>query len=195
MSSTRNSRSISIKAALRFGGFTLVELLVVIGIIALLISILAVFRSGHSAPPTWSLHDDGDGRDGGGSASEDQLKQALLICQMRINEICCAAVARTSKIERMLSQLRCGLAAVVLMVGTAGFVTSFASAAEPVDVNHASMQELMRVPGMTEVWAQRIIRFRPYHSKLDLLNEGIVTAGVYARIRDGVVAHRMNDKH
>ena len=162
---------------------------------ALLISILAFFRSGHNTPPTWSLHDDGDGRDGGGSASEDEIKQPLLICQTRIGEICCAAAASASKIERMLSQLRCGLATAALLVGAAGIASSFALAAEPVDVNHASMPELMRVPGMTEVWARRIIRFRPYHSKLDLLNQGIVTAGVYARIRDGVVAHRTSDKH
>jgi hypothetical protein len=64
----------------------------------LLISILAVFRSGHSSPPTWSLHDDGDGRDGGGSASEDQLKEALLICQTRTGEFCCATDARARKI-------------------------------------------------------------------------------------------------
>ena len=64
---------------------------------------------------------------------------------------------------------------------------------EPVDVNRASMTELMRVPGMTESWAKRIVRFRPYRSKLDLLNEGVVSAEVYQRIRDGIVAHRPKD--
>jgi len=59
-----------------------------------------------------------------------------------------------------------------------------------VDVNVASVEELMRVPGMTKVWAARIVRFRPYRSKLDLLNEGVVTPEVYAHIRDGIVAHR-----
>ena len=61
---------------------------------------------------------------------------------------------------------------------------------ELVDLNHASVAELMRVPGMTAVWAERIVRFRPYRSKLDLLDQGVVTAEVYQRIRDGVVAHR-----
>jgi DNA uptake protein ComE-like DNA-binding protein len=59
-----------------------------------------------------------------------------------------------------------------------------------VDVNVASVEELMRVPGMTKVWAARIVRFRPYRSKLDLLNEGVVTPEAYRRIRDGIVAHR-----
>ena len=60
-----------------------------------------------------------------------------------------------------------------------------------VDLNRASVVELMRVPGMTEVWARRIVRFRPYRTKLDLVQEGVVTAEVYRRIRNGVIAHRI----
>jgi len=59
-----------------------------------------------------------------------------------------------------------------------------------VDLNRASLAELMRVPGITAVWAGRIVRFRPYKSKLDLLDQGVVSAEVYQRIRDRVVAHR-----
>ena len=60
-----------------------------------------------------------------------------------------------------------------------------------VDVNRASVAELMRVPGMTKTWAERIVRFRPYRTKLDLKDKGVVTAEVYLRIKDGVVAHRV----
>ena len=59
-----------------------------------------------------------------------------------------------------------------------------------VDLNRATVAELMQVPGMTAVWAQRIVRFRPYRTKLDLVEQGVVTPEVYQRIRDGVVAHR-----
>jgi DNA uptake protein ComE-like DNA-binding protein len=61
---------------------------------------------------------------------------------------------------------------------------------EAVNINRASVTELLSVPGMTATWAQRIVRFRPYRSKLDLLEKGVVSAEVYQRIRDGVVAHR-----
>ena len=89
----------------------------------------------------------------------------------------------------MRTQLRCAVAAIALLTGA-----SFSAiAAEPVDLNHASVAELMRVPGMTEVWARRIIKFRPYRTKLDLLNDGVVTADIYAHIRDSVVAHRSRD--
>jgi hypothetical protein len=43
---------------------------------------------------------------------------------------------------------------------------------------------------MTPSWAGRIARFRPYHSKADLLDRGIVTMQVYDRIKDYVIAHR-----
>jgi DNA uptake protein ComE-like DNA-binding protein len=62
-----------------------------------------------------------------------------------------------------------------------------------VDINTATMEELLSVPGMTRTWAGRIIRFRPYHSKLDLLNGGILSGSVYDRVKGYVIAHR--DSH
>jgi DNA uptake protein ComE-like DNA-binding protein len=62
-----------------------------------------------------------------------------------------------------------------------------------VDINRASIDELMRVKGMTASWAGRIVRFRPYRTKLDLLNRGVVTADIYQRIREGIVAHRLDE--
>ncbi len=64
------------------------------------------------------------------------------------------------------------------------------SPAMRVDINHATTDELMKVPGMTRTWAGRIVRFRPYHSKLDLVDRGVVPTGVYDRIKDYVIAHR-----
>jgi DNA uptake protein ComE-like DNA-binding protein len=59
-----------------------------------------------------------------------------------------------------------------------------------IDINHATFNELMKVPGMTRSWAERIVRFRPYHTKLDLLEKGVVSDQVYDRIKDYVIAHR-----
>ena len=60
----------------------------------------------------------------------------------------------------------------------------------PVDINHASLEKLLKVPGMTRTWAGRIVRFRPYRSKQDLLDRGIVSGEVYSRIKDYIIAHR-----
>jgi len=59
-----------------------------------------------------------------------------------------------------------------------------------IDINRASVEELLKVPGMTRSWAGRIVRFRPYRTKLDLLDRGVVTSEVYDRIKDSIVAHR-----
>jgi DNA uptake protein ComE-like DNA-binding protein len=59
-----------------------------------------------------------------------------------------------------------------------------------IDINHASADQLLKVPGMTRSWAGRIVRFRPYHTKQDLLERGVVSSQVYDRIKDYVIAHK-----
>jgi len=59
-----------------------------------------------------------------------------------------------------------------------------------IDINHASMDELLKVPGLGRGWARRIVRFRPYRTKQDLLDKGVVSSEVYDRIKDFVIAHR-----
>src|ERR1039457_1895272 len=76
---------------------------------------------------------------------------------------------------------------------TRGVPKTSATAPSPemrVDINHASVEELLKVPGMTRSWAGRIVRFRPYHTKQDLVERGVVTSQVYDRIRDYVIAHK-----
>ncbi len=59
-----------------------------------------------------------------------------------------------------------------------------------VDLNHASVDDLLKLPGMTRTWAGRIVRFRPYRAKNELLDRGVLPSEVYARIKDSIVAHR-----
>ena len=59
-----------------------------------------------------------------------------------------------------------------------------------IDINHASVDQLLKVPGMTPSWAGRIVRFRPYRTKMDLVENGVVTSEVYDRIKDFVIAHQ-----
>lgn len=59
-----------------------------------------------------------------------------------------------------------------------------------VDINHASAEELAKVPGLTPSWAGRIVRFRPYRTKQDLLERGVLPSDVYDRIKDQIIAHR-----
>jgi len=43
---------------------------------------------------------------------------------------------------------------------------------------------------MTSTWAARIVRFRPYRTKRDLLDHGVLPGDVYDRIKDSIIAHR-----
>jgi hypothetical protein len=61
---------------------------------------------------------------------------------------------------------------------------------ERVDINHAPLAELLEVHGLTQSWAARIVRFRPYRTKQDLLDRGVLNGQVYDRIKDYVIAHR-----
>jgi len=58
-----------------------------------------------------------------------------------------------------------------------------------VDINHASVDQLLKVRGITASWAGRIVRFRPYRTKQDLLDRGVLPSDVYDRIKDSVIAH------
>jgi DNA uptake protein ComE-like DNA-binding protein len=58
------------------------------------------------------------------------------------------------------------------------------------DLNHTGVDELLKLPGMTPSWAGRIVRFRPYRTKQDLVDRGVLPSDVYDRIKDYVIAHR-----
>jgi DNA uptake protein ComE-like DNA-binding protein len=76
---------------------------------------------------------------------------------------------------------------------TRGVPKTSANAPSPearIDINHATVNELLKIPGMTPSWAGRIVRFRPYRAKDDLLERGVITSTVYGRIKDYVIAHR-----
>jgi DNA uptake protein ComE-like DNA-binding protein len=60
-----------------------------------------------------------------------------------------------------------------------------------VDINSATVEELIKVPGITRVWADRIARFRPYRTKADLEEQGVIPAELYDRIKDHIIAHRI----
>jgi DNA uptake protein ComE-like DNA-binding protein len=93
-----------------------------------------------------------------------------------------------------------GALVIVLWLGAVGVVPSAIPQTSPpkhveipeeqrVDINHASIEELLKVPGMTKSWAGRIVRFRPYRTKQDLVDRGIVSGDVYKRVKDYIIAH------
>lgn len=60
--------------------------------------------------------------------------------------------------------------------------------AKAVDINHATKAELMKVPGITEAYANAIIAKRPYKSKADLVTKKVIPNGTFQAIRKQVAA-------
>ena len=60
--------------------------------------------------------------------------------------------------------------------------------AKAVDINHASLDELKKIPGITDAYAAAIIAKRPYKSKADLVTHDVIPNGLFQSIRKQVAA-------
>ena len=58
----------------------------------------------------------------------------------------------------------------------------------PVDVNSATEDQLLELPGIGKPQARKIIDNRPYTVKHDLVAKGVLSAATYDKIRDQIAA-------
>lgn len=64
------------------------------------------------------------------------------------------------------------------------------AAAAKLDINAASKADLANLPGIGDVYSQKIVDGRPYKSKAELLSKKILPKGVYDKIAPLIIAHQ-----
>ena len=60
----------------------------------------------------------------------------------------------------------------------------------PLDINTASPDQLMKLPGIGTAYTQRIVDGRPYTAKNQLQTRGILPKATYEGIADQIIAKR-----
>jgi competence protein ComEA len=61
-------------------------------------------------------------------------------------------------------------------------------ASKLIDINSATVDQLKTLPGISDVYAQKIVAGRPYRVKTDLARKNIIPQAIYSKIAGMVIA-------
>jgi competence protein ComEA len=71
---------------------------------------------------------------------------------------------------------------------TAAKVEQAATTPALLDINSATKQELMKLPGIADAYSDKIIQGRPYKRKDELVSKSILPQATYDKIKDLIIA-------
>jgi len=98
---------------------------------------------------------------------------------MRLFRTLCIALALSTPLA---AQAQTGKPAMAPKVAAAAAATGL------IDINSAGADVLKGIPGIGDAYAAKIIGGRPYKAKNELVSKKIVSAVLYAKIKDRIIA-------
>ena len=93
----------------------------------------------------------------------------------------------------MIGRIVLSVSVVLLFVVVPNFQSvalhpALVQAAEPLDINTATADQLKALPGIGDAYSDKIIKHRPYKRKDELVQKKVIPQATYDKIKEQIVA-------